>query len=55
MVKYPTIAQFYQVDVQHDWEKVNAITWQIDREEELLARFSGSYYIRSSRTDLDEM
>jgi len=52
--KYPTIAQFYQVDVQHDGEKVNAMTWQIDREEELLTRFSGSYYIRSSRTDLDE-
>ena len=48
MVKYPTITQFYQVDVQHDGEKVKTMTWQIDREEELLARFSGSYYIRSS-------
>jgi transposase len=52
--KYPTIAQFYQVEVQQEGEKGKALTWQIDREEELLARFSGSYYIRSSRTDLDE-
>jgi transposase len=52
--KYPTIAQFYRIEVQQDGDKVKAMTWQIDREEELLARFSGSYYIRSSRTDLDE-
>jgi transposase len=52
--KYPTIARFYRIDVQHDGEKVKAINWQIDREEELQARFTGSYYIRSSRTDLDE-
>jgi transposase len=51
--KYPTIAHYYQVDVQHDGEIVNGITWKIDREEELRARFSGSYYLRSSRSDLD--
>lgn len=52
--KYPTIAQYYRLEVPHDGDKVNGITWEIDREEELLARFSGSYYLRSSRSDLDE-
>jgi transposase len=51
--KYPTIARYYQLDIQHDGEKVNGITWKIDQEEELRARFSGSYYLRSSRSDLD--
>ena len=30
------------------------ITWSIDHDEELRVRFSGSYYLRSDRTDLDE-
>jgi transposase len=51
--KYPTIARYYQLDVQHDGDKVNGITWKIDREEELQSRFSGSYYLRSNRADMD--
>ena len=51
--KYPTIARYYQLDVQHDGDIVNGLTWKIDREEELRSRFSGSYYLRSSRSDLD--
>ena len=30
------------------------LEWSIDEQKELEARFSGFYYIRSSRTDLDE-
>jgi transposase len=52
--KYPTVARYYRVDVQSDGDKVKGFTWEIDREEELQARFSGSYYLRSSRSDLDE-
>jgi transposase len=52
--RYPTIAQFYRIEVRQEMDKVKEITWEIDREEELRARFSGCYYIRSSRTDLDE-
>ncbi|MCL0098743.1 hypothetical protein M1O16_02665, partial [Dehalococcoidia bacterium] len=52
--RYPTIAQFYHIEVRQERGKVKEIIWQIDREKELRARFSGSYYIRSSRTDLDE-
>jgi transposase len=52
--RYPTIAQFYNVEVQEERGRVTRIEWRIDREKELETRFSGSYYIRSSRTDLDE-
>jgi len=52
--KYPTIARFYNVEVQEERGRVTRIEWGIDRRKELETRFSGSYYIRSSRTDLDE-
>lgn len=52
--RYPTIARFYDVRVKEERGRVTRIEWSIDREKELEARFSGSYYIRSSRTDLDE-
>ena len=52
--RYPTIAQFYNVEVHQERGRVTRIEWRIDHEKELEARFSGSYYIRSSRTDLDE-
>jgi len=51
--KYPTIAHYYQLDVQHDGDTVKGLTWNIDREEELRSRFSGNYYLRTSRSDLD--
>lgn len=52
--KYPTISQFYRVEVEQELGMVKKITWGIDRQEELRARFSGSYYLRSDRADLDE-
>jgi transposase len=52
--KYPTISQFYHVEVEPELGIAKRITWAIDRQDELKARFSGSYYLRSDRTDLDE-
>ena len=52
--KYPTIAQFYDVAVQHELGRVKNITWMIKDEKELSLRFAGSYYLRSDRSDLDE-
>lgn len=52
--KYPTISQFYRIEVEHELDVVKKITWFIDQQEELKVRFSGSYYLRSDRTDLDE-
>ena len=52
--RYPAIAQFYQIDVTQESGIAKKITWSINQEKELKARFSGSYYIRSDRSDLDE-
>lgn len=52
--RYPTIARFYDVKVQDERGRASRMEWSIDDEKELEARFSGAYYIRSSRTDLDE-
>jgi transposase len=52
--KYPTIARFYRIDVREESGIVGEITWDINQEEELRMRFSGSYYLRSDRSDLDE-
>ncbi len=52
--KYPTISQFYRVKVEQELGIAKKVAWGIDRQEELRARFSGSYYLRSDRADLDE-
>lgn len=52
--RYPTIARFYEVKVVEQGGKAVGMEWSLDAGKELEARFSGSYYIRSSRTDLDE-
>jgi len=52
--RYPRIARFYKIDVTEEKGKVSAITWEIERKDELEMRFAGTYYIRSDRTDLDE-
>ena len=52
--RYPSIARFYEVKVREEGGRVVGIEWPLDAGQELDARFSGAYYIRSSRTDLDE-
>jgi transposase len=52
--RYPTIAQFYRIEVEQQEGTVQKITWQVDEEEKLRIRFSGSYYIRTDRIDLEE-
>ena len=52
--RYPTIAQFYDIQVQHRDGKVHHITWEITEPEKLQATFSGSYYLRSNRQDLSD-
>lgn len=52
--RYPRIARFYRIDITQEKGKVSGITWEMERKDELEMRFSGSYYIRSDRTDLDE-
>ena len=52
--RYPTIARFYDVQVQEEGGRAICVQGSLNSEKELEARFSGSYLIRSSRTDLDE-
>lgn len=52
--RYRRIARFYQIKVTQETGKATGITWEIERKDELEMRFSGTYYIRSDRTELDE-
>ena len=52
--RHPRIARFYRIEVTQEMGKVTRVAWEIDRKDELEMRFSGSYYIRSDRTDLEE-
>jgi|WetSurMetagenome_2_1015567.scaffolds.fasta_scaffold298210_2 hypothetical protein len=52
--RYPRIARSYRIEVIQEKVKVSGITWEMERKDELEMRFSGSYYIHSDRTDLDE-
>ena len=52
--RYASIAQFYEVTVERSEDQARALTWRIQNEEGLRARFCGGYLIRSSRKDLDE-
>ena len=50
--RYPSIARFYDIQVQHQDGQVQRLTWHIPDPDQIQARFSGSYYLRSSRQDL---
>ena len=50
--RYPSIARFYSIDVEHQDGVVKKISWALD--DKAQARFSGSYYIRSDRADLSD-
>jgi len=52
--RYPTIARFYDVQVQEEGGRAIRLQWSLNREKELEARFAGTYFIRSSRTELGE-
>lgn len=52
--KYPSVAQFYRIEVQHQDGQAIRLTWSIDAPEKLQARFAGTYYLRSDRRDLDD-
>jgi hypothetical protein len=50
--RYPSIARFYDIQVQHQEGQAQRLTWSIPEPEKLQGRFSGSYYLRSSRQEL---
>ena len=52
--KYALIAHYYQVEVKHQDGIATALTWQFEKQQQAEQRFSGSYLLRTSRTDLSE-
>jgi hypothetical protein len=50
--KYSSVSRYYAINIDHN-KTVEKITFTAD-EEKLSKAFSGSYFIRTSRTDLDE-
>jgi transposase len=52
--KYPSVAQFYRIEVQQQAGQVRQLVWAVEAPEKLQARFAGTYYLRSDRRDLDD-
>lgn len=52
--KYAAIAQYYKIEVTHQDGIVTALNWEFEKQQQAEQRFSGSYFLRSSRTDLTE-
>ena len=52
--RYPTIAQFYEIHVEHRDGQASRLTWEIAQPEQLHNRFAGAYYLRANRQDLDD-
>ena len=52
--KNASIAHYYSVDVKHKDGIASAVEWKFVKVEKAEQRFSGSYFLRTSRTDLNE-
>ena len=52
--KYASIAQYYEIDIRHKDQTATRIEWKFVKQEKAEQRFSGAYFLRTSRTDLDE-
>ena len=52
--KYASIAQYYKIQVHQKEGIATDIKWEIEKQQEAKERFSGAYFLRTSRTDLDE-
>lgn len=52
--KYSRISHYYKVEVNQKDGLATEIKWKFEKEEEADERFSGSYFLRTSRTELNE-
>ena len=48
------MARCYDIQVQQFQGQVHRLTWEITEPDKLRATFSGSYYLRSNRQDLND-
>ena len=46
--------QYYEIEIEHDEEIVTAMRWSYSKATQAEGKYSGRYYIRTSRTDLNE-
>ncbi len=54
MEKHKRISQYYHIEVKQQGNFASAITWVKVNQKRAEDRFSGTYYLRTSRTDLSE-
>lgn len=52
--KYSRVARFYRIEVETEGDLAVDITWEQEDRETMDERFSGTYFLRTSRTDLNE-
>ena len=52
--KYSSVSQFYEITVKEENGKAVDVCWKIKNEDKFQLRFSGTYKLRSSRTDLSD-
>ena len=52
--KYAPIARYYEIEVKRQGALATAIEYKFVKPEKAEQRFSGSYFLRTSRTDLNE-
>ena len=52
--KYAAIAPYYDIEVKHKAQIATAVEYKFARPEKAEQRYSGSYFLRTSRTDLNE-
>jgi hypothetical protein len=52
--RYSSIAHYYKIAVRQKQGIATGIEWNFEKEQKAQERFSGTYFLRTSRTDLDE-
>ena len=52
--KYSSVSQFYEITVKEENGKAVDVCWKIKNEDKFQLRFSGTYKLRSSRSDLSD-
>jgi transposase len=52
--KYSRIAAYYQIDVKKQGQNATGLSWKRIHQQRAEERFSGCYFLRTSRMDLDE-
>src|SRR3989338_10307217 len=52
--RYSLIGHYYHIQVSERNGMATNLTWKLEKKQQCEDRFSGSYFLRTSRTDLDE-